>query len=229
MTIWQRLSFLRRRFSPLEARLFEAVRGVLPVAAVPIFDGQVRAIRHVQRLPGWTEIDYYARRDGKGGWANAPLFPRLGEFPLVRLGFTVERHRYRATLSCVAGHIFDFGITPGPRRVAFTGWDLPPTADLLGDPFATEAEADHEIPAAWRNVVGRAGVSAAAAGWVLHDARTARLVTLEEGQFLVLAERGDEFILHRVEPVSDVLFRLASHDGSPERIRDDVAVIFQRS
>jgi hypothetical protein len=229
MTLGQRLSLLWRRFSPLEARLFEAVPGVLPVAAVPIFDGQVRAIRHVQRLPGWTEIDYYARRDDQGGWANAPSFPRLGEFPLARVGFAVERRRYRATLSCVAGHIFDFGITPGPRRIAFTDWDSPPTADLLGDPFGTDAKAGHEIPAAWRSVLGRVATTAATTGWVLHDARTVRLVTLDEGQFLVLAERGDEFVLHRVEPVSDVLFRLTSHDGTPERIRGDVAVVFQRS
>jgi hypothetical protein len=166
---------------------------------------------------------------GKDGWTNARLFPRRGEFPLAGVAFAVERRRYRATLSGVAGHIFDFGITPGPRRIAFADWDSPPTADLLSDPFGSDAEAGHESPAAWRSVVGRAATSAAATGWVLHDARNVRLVTLEEGQFRVLAERGDEFILHRVEPVSDVLCRLASHDGTPERIRGDVAVIFQRS
>jgi hypothetical protein len=230
MTIGQRLSLLWRRFSPLEDRLLAAVRNVLPAAAVSIFDEQVRAIAHVQRLPGWTEIDYYPRRRGRVDWASVPLFPRRGEFPLARVGFAVERRRYRATLGCVAGHIFDFGITPGPQRIAFADWDSPPTADLLSDPFRTDAESGHEIPAAWRSVLGRAAAPAVATGWVLHDARTVRVVTLEEGQFLVLAERGaDEFILHRVEPPSEVMFRLASHDGTPEPIRGDVAVMLQRA
>lgn len=229
MTLAQRLSLLWRRFSPLEDLLFAAVRGVLPATAVPIFDGQVSAITHVQRLPGWVEIDYYARRGGRPGWANAPRFPRRGEFQLARVGFAVEGRRYRATLGCVAGHIFDFGITPSPQRIAFTDWDSPPTADLLSDPFGTETESAREIPAAWRTVLASSATPAAAAGWVLHDSRTARLVVLAEGQFLVLAERGgDEFILHRVEPSSDVMFRLASHDGTPERIRGDLAAIFQR-
>jgi hypothetical protein len=230
MTLGHRLRLLWRRFSPLEERLFATVRGVLPPSAVPIFDAQVRSITHVQRLPGWAEIDYYRRHRGRLDWASVPLFPRLGEFPLARVGFAVERRRYRATLSCVAGHIFDVGITPSPRRIAFAGWDSSPTADLLSDPFGPDGDSGHEIPTAWQSVLGSARAQAAATGWVLHDARTVRLITLEEGQFLVLAERdGDEFILHRVVPSSEVLFRLASHDGTPQAIRDDVAVIFQGS
>lgn len=231
MTIAQRLSLLWRRFSPLEERLFAVVRGVLPARAVPIFDAQVRAITHVQRLPGWTEIDYYRRRYGRVDWASVPAFPRTEEFPLARVRFTVERRGYRATLTCVAGHIFDFGIAPGPRDVAFADWDSMPSADLLSDPFGAEAPAArHEIPEAWRGLLRTAGPLAAAMGWVLHEVEPARRITLDEGEFLVLAERdGDEFILHRIEPPSTVMFRLVSHDGTPEAIRGDVADVLRRA
>src|SRR3989338_1807215 len=103
MTLTQRLSLIWRRFSPLEERLLATVRGVLPPDARPILDAQVSAITHVQRLPGWTEIDYYRRRFGKVDWSKVRRFPLTGEFPLARVRFAVRGRRYRATLSCVDG------------------------------------------------------------------------------------------------------------------------------
>jgi len=230
MTIAQRLSLLWRRFSPLEERLFAAVRGVLPAQAAPVFDAQVRAITHVQRLPGWTEIDYYPRRYGAVDWGRVPTFPRTGEFALARVRFAVERRRYRAVLGCVAGHIFDFGITPSPQTIAFADWDPGAGAELLSDPSAPDSDASAPgLPAAWPDVVATVGGHAAAAGWALHDATTANRVTLDEGEFLVLAERdGDEFVLHRLEPSSDVMFRLVSHDGTPEPIRGEIGDFLRR-
>lgn len=230
MTIVQRLSLRWRRFSPLEERLFAAVRGVLQAPAVAVFDAQVRAVAHVQRLPGWTEIDYYPRRRDTAGWAGVPTFPRTGEFPLACVRFAVEGRRYRAVLSCVAGHIFDFGITPSPQRIAFAEWDSPGSVDLLTDPSLADGEAPGiELPDAWRDVVGTVGALAAAAGWALHDATTVGQITLDEGEFLVLAERdGEEFVLHRREPPSTVMFGLTSHDGTPEPIRGGVESFLQR-
>lgn len=224
MTIAQRLSLLWRRFSPLEERLLAAVRGVLSVPAVPVFDAQVRAITHVQRLPGWTEIAYYPRRRGRVDWSGVPMFPRSQEFALARVRFAVSGRRYRAVLSCVAGHIFDFGITPSPRHVAFADWDAAAGAELVSDPMVPDSDASPPgVPGAWLDIVATLGERAAAAGWILHDATTANRVTLDEGEFLVLAERGgDEFVLHRLEPSSDVLFRLGSHDGTPEPVRGEL-------
>jgi hypothetical protein len=60
----------------------------------------------------------------------------------------------------------------------------------------------------------------------LHEANTAIHITLHEGEFLVLAERaGEEFILHRTEPPSDVMFHLASPDASPEAVRGEIGDI----
>jgi hypothetical protein len=230
MAITRRLRLLWRRFSPLEERLFAAVRSVLPRPAVATFAAQVGAITHVQRLPGWTEIDYYARRAGRVDWSRVPLFPRGGEFPLARVWFVVRGRRYRVTLSCVEGHIFDFGITPSPQGVAFADWDSAPTTELLGDPLSTgDIAARERMPTAWEEALRTVRAQADAAGWTLHDARVANRVTLHEGEFLVLAERdGDEFVLHRTEPPSEVMFHLTSHDGTPEPMRGEVGDILSR-
>ena len=82
MNIMQRLSLLWRRFSPLEERLIAAVREVLPERAQPVFDAQIAGITLVQRLPRWTEIDFYRRRKGKTDWSDVPAFPP--KRPLIR-------------------------------------------------------------------------------------------------------------------------------------------------
>jgi hypothetical protein len=77
--------------------------------------------------------------------------------------------------------------------------------------------------------VAAVAAQAVAAGWTLYDATTARSITLDEGEFLLLAERdGDEFVLHRREPPSDVVFGLASHDGTPEPIPGAVEDFLRR-
>src|SRR5215831_2511033 len=110
MHITQRLSLLWRHFSPLEERLLAAVRDVLPPQAQPIFDAQVTAITLVQRHPRWTEIRFYRRRNGKVDWSDLPAFPCAGEFPLAEVRFAVQKKRYKATLTAISGHIFDFAI-----------------------------------------------------------------------------------------------------------------------
>ena len=228
MTFTQRLSLLWRRFSPLEERLFATVRSALPLQATPMFDAQVAAITHVQRLPQWTEIDYYRRRFRRVDWSGVPTFPRTGEFQLSRVHFAVGGRRYRATLACVAGHIFDFGITPSPQSVAFADWDSVPTAALLADPLvARDLASVDEIPQAWSDALRRLEPQAASVGWLLHEATTANRITLHEGEFLVLAQRdGEEFILHRTEPPADVMFHLASPDATPTAVEGELGEIF---
>jgi hypothetical protein len=223
MTAAQRLSLLWRRFSPLEERLIASVRDVLPAEARPSFDAQVAAITLVQRHPHWTEIRFYRRRWGKVDWSDVPMFPCTGECRLAEVRFAADRRRYKATLSCIGGHSFDFAITPSPKSIAFAAWDGPPAARLLSDPLAPgSARATEPIPDTWRQLLAHGRIPDTG-GWTLHDTRTAYRVTLDEGEFLVLAERdGDEFVLHRIEPSSSSLWHMASHDGVPEPIRGDV-------
>jgi len=117
------LSLFWKRFTPLEEQLLSEVRKVIPVEGQPVFDAQVRAINHVQRMPlSWGEIDFYCRPN----WTRVPIFPCTDEFRLAQVKFRIAGRAYKATLSCINGHIFDFAITPGPRNVAFEPWEEGP-------------------------------------------------------------------------------------------------------
>src|SRR5262245_28440167 len=132
LSMIRRLSLFWKRFSPLEERLLAEVRRVIPVEGQPLFDAQVVSINHVQRLPpSWGEIDFYCRPD----WTGASLFPCTDEFHLAEVRFRIAGRSYKAVLSSINGHIFDFVITPGPRNVAFEPWEGEPTAVLLSDPL----------------------------------------------------------------------------------------------
>ena len=230
MTILERLSLLRRRFSPLEERLLSAVREVLPPQAQPVFDAQVAGITLVQRPLGWNEINFYRRRQGKIDWSDIPAFPHTGEFPLAEVRFSAGGKRYKATLTSIGGHIFDFAITPSPKAIAFVNWDGAPSARLLTDPLVPQSRrAPEPIPRAWRELLaGRARKQLGA--WTFYDADTAYRTTLRAGEFLILAERaGDEFVMHRIEPAGSDLFYLASHDGTPEPIKGPLHDVFQET
>lgn len=131
MTLSQRVTLLLRLFSPLEERLLAAVRGVLPPEALHTFDAQVQAINRVQRHPEWTEIAYYSMRRGKVDWTQVPLFPRVNEFPLAEVRFRAGSREFKARLTSIDGHIFDFAITPGPRNVVFSAWEGEARAALV--------------------------------------------------------------------------------------------------
>ena len=213
----RRLSLFWKRFTPLEVRLFAEVRNVLPKDAQPLFDAQVAAINHVQRLPpSWSEIDFYRRPN----WASIPPFPCTDEFRLAEVRFRAGGRPYRAVLSSINGHIFDFAITPGPKAVAFEAWDGRATSALLGDPLraATRSKEPENIPALWRDFLLRhAGQHPG--GWVLYDASTAYRVVVHDAEYLILAERpGPEFILHRIEPGGERLFYLKHHDAVPQAL-----------
>ncbi len=105
MTIFQRLSHLRRRFSPLEERLITAVRELLPPRAQSVFDAQVAGITLVQRPLGWNEINFYRRRGGMVDWTDIPPFPNTDEFPLAEVRFSAGGKGYKATLTILAGQV----------------------------------------------------------------------------------------------------------------------------
>jgi hypothetical protein len=221
MTITQRFSLLWRRFSPLEERLNAAVRGVLPFPAQTIFDAQIAAITLVQRHP--NEIGFYRRLGGKVDWSDVPSFPRTGEFRLAEVRFSAQGRSYKATLTSIGGHIFDFTIFPSPRAIAFTDWDSPASVRLLNDPLAVELANEPEpIPDSWRKFLARPRPPATDK-WKFHDSESVYRTAFNDGEFLVLAEReGDQFVLHRIEPPAATLFYLNSHDGSPEPIKGDI-------
>jgi hypothetical protein len=230
MNIIQRVTLLWRRFSPLEERLIAAAREVLPPRAQLLFDAQVAGITLVQRPLAWNEISFYRRRQGKVDWSDIPAFPHTAESPLAEVRFSAAGKRYKATLTSIGGHIFDFAITPSPKAIAFVNWDGAPSARLLTDPLVAQpSHALQPIPAAWREFLAR-HPGQQAGGWTFHAAGTAYRTTLREGEFVILAERaGDEFVMHPIEPADSDLFYLASHDGTPKAIKGSLDDVFHET
>jgi len=219
--VFRRLSLFWKRFSPLEEWLLTEVRKLLPAEAHPVFDAQVAAINHVQRMPpSWGEIAFYCRNN----WTGVPMFPCTDEFRLAEIKFRIGGRAYKADLSCISGHIFDFAITPGPKKVAFEPWESEPVSVLLRDPLRAPMgrKETESLPPQWRDFLAQ-HAGDGVHGWVLYDETTAYRVVLYDAQYLILAEReGRQFILYRVEPSGDALYYLKEHDGIPQPIEQEI-------
>jgi len=220
------LSLFWKRFTPLEERLLSEVRKVIPVEGQPVFDDQVRAINRVQRMPpSWGEIDFYCRPN----WTRVPLFPCTDEFRLAEVKFGIAGMAYKAVLHCIKGHIFDFAITPGPRKVAFEPCDEGSTAVLLRDPLLAPSgkKEPESLPVQWQKFLRRHSGDQRD-GWVLYDETKAYRVVIDDAQYLILAEReGPQFILHRVEPSGDRLYYLKHNDAIPEPLDRELETLIR--
>jgi hypothetical protein len=158
------------------------------------------------------------------------LFPRTDEFRLAEVTFQARSKRYKATLCCISGHIFDFAITPGARAVSFDPWEGRPITVLLADPLraATGEREVENVAMEWRTFLAE-HTDAPPPGWEFYDGTSAYRVALDDGQYLVLAEReGDEFILQRTEPPAEHLFHLSHHDGVPKPLTGALEAVVGR-
>ena len=221
----QRLSLLWKRHAPLEEQLFAAVRTVLPEPARFIYDAQVAAISSLRRLPQWNEIDLYMKDKGRG----LPLFTRKDEISIAEVRFSARGQMYKATLGCSAGRIFDFEIHPSPKSIAFAHWDAAPTVMLLDDPLRLSADSKVAkiIMPLWMSYL-QAYKEDCPPNWTLYDEHSAYRVVFEQGEFLVLAENDDDQrILQRIDPASDELYYLESHDGIPEPLDERLASVIR--
>jgi hypothetical protein len=215
----QRLTLLWKTFTPLEEQLFAQIRTVLPESMLPIFDAQVAAINRVQRLPPtWSEIDYYCLRGRRSLWSTVPQFPCTDEFRVAEVMFHVEGVLYRAVLTSIEGHVFDFAIVPGPRKIAFAKWTEPARVTLLGDPrrAPTGHKEPEVLPPVWEDFLRR-HPEEPSSGWALYDAATAYRVALPDAEYLILAElHGPQLLLYRLGSQDSGLFYLRDDHGVPE-------------
>jgi hypothetical protein len=135
--------------------------------------------------------------------------------------FRAGGRAFKARLTAVGGHIFDFAVTPSPRDVAFARWEGEPDVRLLSDPEAVNAPPFVEpLPEPWLRFL--AGDPETHPSWTLHGPGAAHRITMDAGEFLVLAEcRGDAFLLWRLGPKPGAPYLLVGHDGVPEHLRGD--------
>jgi hypothetical protein len=101
-------------------------------------------------------------------------------------------------------------------------WEDTPKTKLLDDPMrqSTGRRKLEPVLPAWADLLNERE-NGQLENWALRNGDSAYSVSLENGEFLVLAERqGYEFVLQRLDPPSDRLYYLESHDGRPEPLSE---------
>jgi len=117
---WKAILTSAGRFTPLERIILDAVGGRLSGQAKALFDRQKAEINHVQRLPGWDEIDFYALRfPRRVRWNPRNAFPNKSEFILAACSIKANGNRIPITLSAVGGHVFSIEAKSPLRPIAF--------------------------------------------------------------------------------------------------------------
>jgi hypothetical protein len=117
---WKAIFASQRRFTPLERILLDAVSRRLDGRARELLGQQVGAINHIQRLPGWDEIDFYALRfPRRVSWTPDSAFPNKAEFQLASCKIKTRGRSIPVTLSAVGGHVFSIEAEEPLKSVAF--------------------------------------------------------------------------------------------------------------
>ncbi len=110
----------KRRFTPVERTVLDAVSLRLDGRARQLFGQQVCAINHIQRLPGWDEIDFYALRfPRRVSWNPDSAFPNKTEFQLASCKLRTNGRSIPVTVSAVGGHVFSIESKEPLRTIAF--------------------------------------------------------------------------------------------------------------
>ena len=224
----ERLTLLWKRFTPLEEHLLSEIRTVLPPAAHATFDAQLAAINRVQRLPpSWSgDLALYRMRRGKVDWSGVPSFALYRvKFAWPRSGSLSAASTIRAALLSVAGRVFELSDKPSSETCGVCRVGGGAEGHALGGPDAPVEQARHRTSAR--------GVGRVLGQWstcirldLAGSSCPAYRVTLEDGEYLVLAEReGEEFVLQRVEPPAEHLFLHELHEGAPRPIHGDVGEV----
>jgi len=94
------------KWTPWESQLLAGLSQSLAERHRPILRAQLAAVTKIQRIVGWTEIDFYVMKQGRVCWDFVPCFEDASEFRLARArtvcaGVTVE-----SELTCLSGHLF---------------------------------------------------------------------------------------------------------------------------
>ncbi len=107
------MRFLNRGSSLVahEKAVLEALADRLSAPGDRLLRAQIDQIRHVQRISGELEVNFYANRKG-GGWDPNALFQRRTEFVLGRLRLRYDDVEHRSAVHAVNGHVFALVIRP---------------------------------------------------------------------------------------------------------------------
>lgn len=218
-------------FSLTERQLLDAVGSALAPEAREVFKSQMSAVNLVQRHPHGTIVAFYRKRWWRVNWDGVLLFTRNDEFPMAKVTFKVGGKQFKATLYCIKGHIINFNISPSPKSIWDQPFDETPTVEVIADPMKIQPVPAHGeiIPEEWKRLKSNFDAKKFS-DWTLHDSQTAYRMPMDDGEYLILAERGGrEFVLWKLDPASSEFHYMPEHDSQPEQVGMDVTRILSSS
>ena len=131
----------KRRYTQLEQSVLEAVRSRLPDSAAGLFQQQIDAVNHIQRILDWEEIDLYVMRFPKRvRWPEAILFPNRSEFRLARVSCVAAGNTFELDVHAVSGHVFSIESESGLKQHSHSEQISVKSVEMIADPMRTEPE-----------------------------------------------------------------------------------------
>jgi hypothetical protein len=97
------------QLSAVEKVVLDCVRGQLDAAMANLWDGQVRAINKIQRLPEGVEVNFYRMKSGRPSFPEELSFPNKAKDLLlakVRIEVSGLQSKLNAKVWCVDGFLF---------------------------------------------------------------------------------------------------------------------------
>ena len=85
----------------------------------PILQAQLDAVTKIQRIVGWTEIDFYVMKHGRVCWDGVPCFDDMSEFRLARARTVCDGVTIESELTCIRGYLFCIESDVAVKPIAF--------------------------------------------------------------------------------------------------------------
>lgn len=197
------IRLLFRKFTPVEIAVLDSVAAALPPEVSATCKQQIAAINKVQRYLGWTDISFYRIVNGKPNWNGVPLFREHDEFTLSRSTYRIGDRKFTTQIICVAGHIFSFVTRPSIKKHCFsTPIDI--QTNILTDPAEDHAGQSRNHPKTFKD--WHANGAAESNGWSALSSSETYAVHLADADYTVLAARGDEFLISRIDDDSGRIY-----------------------
>src|SRR5689334_6933986 len=89
------------KWTPWEEHLLRLLTQKLGDKHRQIILSQLEAINKIQRIVGWTEIDFYVMRKGHVSWEGVPMLFDDREFTLARASTFADGGRIQSELFCI--------------------------------------------------------------------------------------------------------------------------------
>ena len=171
----------------------------------------------------WTDIQFYQMRKGKAVVGEGPLFPCRSkqEIVLAEIRFSPAGTTkvWTSRIYAVCGHMSSIVTSPSPKPISFSSRFTLKGVELVDDPMqelpATLLDRLRKrLPPDFEELAGQS-----IAGWDVFQSSQVYSVAWDDGEYLLLAERGGHaaFLGVRIKGRSNDVWFLSHDDPKPKK------------